>query len=108
MTVVANSGKYKKPIMFRKKKLSGDGGGGRTKTWEDYAPGRVRILPVSAAQRIRGEQVEAQVTHLLEGRYRNDVDGDMQILFSDRILKIEWIINVEEENILHQYGCTEL
>jgi SPP1 family predicted phage head-tail adaptor len=108
MTVIANSSRYKKPIMFQKKKLAGDGGGGRARTWEDYAPGRVKTLPVSAAQRIRGEQVETQITHLLEGRYRKDVDDDMQIVFKGRILKIEWIINVEEENVIHQYGCTEL
>jgi SPP1 family predicted phage head-tail adaptor len=108
MTVIGNAGKYKQPITFQKKRLIGDGGGSYVEEWDGWAADRVRVLPVSAAERIRSHREEVQITHLLEGRYRDDIDEAMRISYKGRILDIKWIINVAEENVENQYLCVEI
>jgi SPP1 family predicted phage head-tail adaptor len=108
MTVIANSGKYRQVITFQKKRLERDGGGSHVEKWDGWAPDRVRVLPISAAERIRSHKEEVKVTHLVEGRYRTDVDESMRISYNGRTLDIKWIINVEEANVENQYLCVEI
>lgn len=108
MTVIINSGQLKHPIIFERKIKESDGAGSWIETWEGFAGDRVRIVPVNAAERIRGMKEEVEITHVLEGRHRNDIDEAMRIIYGKRIFEINSIIDVEEANVKNQYLCKEI
>lgn len=108
MTVIVNSGQLKWPIVFEKKIKKLDGAGSWSEEWQPFAKDRVKVIPTSAAERIRGHQEEAVITHVLEGRSRSDIDDTMRLIHKGRTLEIKTIIDVEEAGVKNQYLCLEV
>jgi SPP1 family predicted phage head-tail adaptor len=113
MTVVFDTGKAKHPITIQQKVKVSDGAGSNVEKWTGWGVDRARVLPISAAERIRGNQKELSTTHLIEIRYRPGVKSSMRIVNSssvegERSFEIISIINVEEESVKLQLLCREL
>lgn len=112
MTVVIDSGKLIHPITIQQKIKEPDGAGSYVETWTGWGVDRARILPISAAERIRGEQIELETTHLIEIRYRPGIDKSMRLVNNnngiERSFEIISIINTEEESVKLQMLCREL
>ena len=111
MTVIFDTGRARHPITIQQKRRVDDGAGSFVETWTGWGTDRARILPISAAERIRGELKEHITTHLLEIRYRPGVNSDMRILMDnerERFFEITSLINLEEANVTLQLLCREL
>lgn len=112
MTVIFDTEKAKHPITIQQKIKVSDGAGSNVEQWIGWGVDRARILPISAAERIRGEQLELETTHLIEIRYRPGLDRSMRIINinngKERAFEINSIINVEEESVKYQLLCREL
>lgn len=109
MTVIFNTGKAKHPIVIQQKIKVPDGAGSKVEEWTGWGTDIAQILPISAAERIRGERIELETTHLITIRYRPGVTSFMRIVSDDeRAFEILSIINTEEEDVQLQMLCREL
>lgn len=108
MTVIINSGRLKHPITFQRLEREDDDAGSAVETWRDFANDRVRVQPIGAAERIRSDKLEMVETHVVIGRYRDDINSSMRIIYGNRVLEITGIINADEENVQNNYLCREI
>ncbi len=111
MTVVFDTGRAKHPITVQQKIKEPDGAGSFVETWTGWGTDRAKVIPISAAERIRGGMKELSTTHLVEIRYRPRVNSDMRIILDnekERFLEILSIVNPEEANVKLQMLCREL
>jgi SPP1 family predicted phage head-tail adaptor len=111
MTVIFDTGRAKHPITFQQKIKESDGAGSSVENWIGWGTDRAKIVPVSAAERIRGEMKELSTTHVIEIRYRLGVNTNMRILMNnerERYFEIISAINPEEANVKWQLLCREL
>ena len=79
-----------------------------SETWSTLGKAWAEVKPLSGRELFAAQQVEAQVTHQVTMRYRDDVMPDMRISHNSRVLNIEIPINVGERGRELQHLCTEV
>jgi len=83
--------------------LMPDGEGGWTEGWADLDPAKwdVSIIRATARdlERVGAGTILTTATHVIEGRYREDVSLTTRLLFEGRVFAITGIDNVEERDI---------
>ena len=65
------------------------------------------VKPISSKERVYVSQVRGETTHLVEMRYRADVQPDYFIEHNGRTLKILSLVNVDERNERLELQCVE-
>lgn len=86
-----------------------DGLGGRTVTWATEASFWARVKPVSAGQRMYGQRLEENISHVITARYNSSLDLSIgkRIRFDSRDFHIHGVINVDERNRVWEIMCEE-
>ena len=65
------------------------------------------INPKSGAERVRGMQLEATITHSIFIRYTADIMPTDRVNFNGRLMQIRAVINIEERNRWLELACEE-
>lgn len=66
------------------------------------------IEPLSGNERLRMQQVQAEVTHRVRIRYRSGVTPELRVKFGTRYFNILSVTNWEERNRELEIMCKEL
>jgi SPP1 family predicted phage head-tail adaptor len=87
------------------------GGGGWTQKWRRMLDGVVwaKVRPLRGDERLRAQQAQANVSHEVTIRWRNDVDASKRFLLEgSRVLKIAGApVNVDERDDWLVIPCRE-
>lgn len=90
-----------------------DASGGIVQNWSTFATCWAQVEPLTAAENLTAERIDADVTHRVRVRYK-DVEGitpDMRLKMiheNDRILDINSLINLKELDETVEMMCREL
>ncbi|QNN24338.1 phage head closure protein [Planctomycetales bacterium ZRK34] len=66
-----------------------------------------QVQPLSGRERFYAQQVSAEITHRVTMRYRSDVDSSWRLVFKNRTLNIDSVINIDEANRWLELVCKE-
>lgn len=91
-------GSLRHRIKIQRQTYVADGAGGGTNTWADYVELRAFIKPMSGNEKLYSMRLEAEVTHRIFIRYRDDLTTTDRINFNGRLMQIRALINLEEAN----------
>jgi SPP1 family predicted phage head-tail adaptor len=89
-------------------KTATDGGGNYNEVWDNVADVWAKVSPISGQQFIIAGQHNQQLTHTVSMRYRADITPAMRFLYRGRILRIQYIQNIDERNIELRINCIEV
>ena len=103
------TGRFKHYVDFMHTTETDDEMGGTTPTPTLLAKIWVRIQPVSGNQRLQLEAIQSNVSHVIEMRYRDDIDlsNENWIEYNGRKFNIHYIINQDEESAYMELAATE-
>ena len=103
-----HSGLLRHKVSLQRESVTADDYGGHLKTWEEYASVWAYVNPRHAREIYTGEKLEHIVIHDIIIRYRQGVESrDRVRLSSDRVFRIEGVLNIEEKNEWLQLVCEE-
>ena len=95
------AGKLRHIIAFERKGRAPDGAGGSAVTWVTVATAsdvRAWVKPTTGNERLMAQRTEANITHRIYARYRDDILTSDRINFGGRLMQVKAIINIEEMN----------
>lgn len=101
------SGNLRHKVELQKYTLAPDGMGGQIETWTTYATVWGQIKPISGIEGMMGMQLQAEVSHDILLRYRDDVDASHRVKYGDRLFNIRAVIDVEERKRWLDLRCEE-
>ena len=107
MTRWPSIGEYNRRIFFQQAVKTGDGYGGQIESWANCGEAWAKIEPLTGREFFFAHQIQAEVTHRVTTRFRQDVKEDMRISAGGRILEIESIIDIDEAHQFLQFFCRE-
>lgn len=84
-----------------------DSFGATVRTWSTVATVWAAIEPAGGGEQVRGDQVEAEVTHRVRIRGGIAVLPKDRVKFGARVLQIKSVQNVAERNIALVLDCAE-
>lgn len=85
-----------------------DGAGGTDRVWNDAAVLWARIEPLSAAERVAAERLEAAADHRITIRWRAGITHAMRFSIGTRTFAIRGLIDREERNRFLDCLCEEI
>lgn len=91
-------GRMNKRITLQHKTLVSDGMGAYTASWVDVATINAAIMPVSANEVIRAEQMTMTITHRIRIRFRLNIKASWRIKFGNRFFQVVSMLNPNERN----------
>ena len=94
-------------IFFQQPVTTDDGYGGKPMTWVNYGKAWAKIEPLTGREYFFAHQIQAEVTHRVTTRFRQDIKEDMRISAGSRILEIESIIDLDEAHQFLEFFCKE-
>ena len=80
---------------------------GHTSLWDDVATVWALVEPVSGREYYYAHQLKNAISHKIKIRYRDDISAELRIVFETRIMKIESIINLMEQERFMEIRCIE-
>lgn len=81
----------------------------QTRTWTpDPVPWRASIQQLNATERFEAQQIQADATHAIKGRYYPGLTPTHRLKFGSRTFNIVSVNNVEEANVNHELRCMEV
>lgn len=77
--------------------------------WDTDTDGNVKglVQPLRGRERNESLGVTPEVTHKIEIRYIAGLMPDKRLKFGSRVFSIEFVINVEEKNVILELMCKE-
>ena len=110
-------GNFKQYADFRYEDGDGDGMGGGFPEWVTLFSAWVNIKPVSGSQRLHLDSIESNVTHIVEVRFRDDlealgydkprIDNHLQMRCDGRLFNIQYALNEGEDNYYYELAAAE-
>lgn len=97
----------KRVILQRPVETQGDTGGVTT-TWVDVATVWAGVEPLRGREYESARARNAETTHRLVLRHRDDILQTWRIAFGGRIFRIDELLNIDERNREVQIRATEL
>jgi len=94
-------------ITFQKPVETPDEHKGHTVSWQDMITAWASVEPLSGREYFYAHQIQAEVTHRVKTRYRQDITVKMRIKHRDRVLEIESIIDLKERHQILEILCRE-
>lgn len=85
-----------------------DGQGGVSHNWSIVATLFAHMEPVGAKREVRGRAREANITHKITIRYRDDIKNDMRFLRNGRELLIHSVHDLDETSRYLICSCEEI
>lgn len=108
MSKYPSIGELNRRIFFQQAGVETDDGyGGKVKTWVNCGEAWAKIEPLTGREYFFAHQIQAEVTHRVTIRFRQDVKEDMRISAGGRILEIESIVDLDEAHQFLQFFCRE-
>ncbi len=84
-----------------------DGSGGQILEWVNDMECWAYIKAIPGIEIIRGEQIQASLTHEIAIRWRAGVNNKMRAVFFGRLFNIKHAVNPEEKNEWWVLTCAE-
>ena len=94
-------------ITFQKERKVPDGHHGHTSLWDNVATVWAKVDPVSGREYYYSHQLKNAISHKITIRYRDDITEELRVVFEERIMKIESLINLEEKERFMELRCIE-
>lgn len=94
-------------VTLQKEVRVSDTAGGYTKTWQDVAKIWAEIIAASFKETLFGNKLQADITHRVLIRYRDDITADMRLVFDNRVFNIRGIVDEHENNNVLQLLAQE-
>jgi len=87
---------------------SADGGGGADTVWQAVDVVWANVAPLSGAEPVEAEKLEARLTHRITLRWRGDVTAIMRMTMAGRIFAIESATDIDERRRWLECLCVEI
>lgn len=100
-------GEMRHRIFFQQAIETDDGYGGKVKTWINCGEAWAKVEPLTGREFFYAHQIQAEVTHRVTTRFRQDVHREMRISAGSRILEIESIVDLDEAHQFLEFFCRE-
>jgi SPP1 family predicted phage head-tail adaptor len=107
MTCEIKGGEFRHRIAIQAPTESAGPLGEVTQAWATAITVWGSIAPLRGSEKVQGEQVTAEATHMVKMRYNSTVTPAHRLLFGSRTFDINHIANVDELNKLLEITCTE-
>lgn len=112
MSAQIRAGAYVQSVTLDTPTRTADGDGGYTESWTALAesPWWCEIVPATAQmiERKQAATIEAQISHIVEGRFHSGVTTKTRITFGTRTLFVRGVQNVEEADEVTRLSCAEV
>lgn len=112
-----HTGDFKQRVSFEYVTTTTDGMGGATEAWTELTEDWVNIKPVSASQRLQLGAQGVNTTHIVQARYRDDLDtlgyakGEydnlLRMVYNSQPFNIQYVINENEEGYYFEMAAEE-
>lgn len=107
LTMAKRAGDFWRPIQIQKSTVSQSGTGEISRAWTLLYTGRAAIEDVSGGEGLKGQAVDADVTHIVRMRYRTGLSPAMRILHGDKTLEIVNILDRDGRHVELELQCKE-
>lgn len=94
------SSRLRHRLTLQEEVMTPDGAGGYARTWENVADIWSEIAPISGKERFFAGHIQAQCTHRITLRYRDDITAKHRLVFEERLFNIRSVMNRHEDNEL--------
>ena len=101
-------GKLRHRVTIQRLEEVDDGYGGVEEKWQNVATVWASVEPLRGNERYTAQQVQAELTHKVTIRYRAGIKPQMRLVYGNRILEIEAVIDVEERHKWIELLCSEI
>jgi SPP1 family predicted phage head-tail adaptor len=102
------AGQLNKRVQLQRATTTRDASGGMVDTWASYATIWAGFLDLSSREAYRARQVNAEVTHAIQIRYRPDVRFTDRLLYGSLILEIVGIEDEQQRHVSMLLTCKEV
>lgn len=94
--------RLKHRVTFQEAVFSGDDVGGRQTEWSPVATvwAELRSRSAGAGESLFAGKIQAESTHILTLRYRNDIRTDMRVSYNNRLFNIRHVDNIDAANVM--------
>lgn len=89
-------GKMRHKVEIQRRVRASDGAGGASSTWETIDKVWAQIVPKSASEGSKGDQIEGRKNYDLNIRYRDDINNSCRILYKGRVFNVTGVVNTME------------
>lgn len=100
-------GELRQRVFIQQPVTEEDGYGGKPVTWITVGSAWAKVEPLSGREYFFAHQIQAEVSHRITLRYRQDVREDMRLSVNGRILEIESILDLDEGHQFLEILCSE-
>ena len=105
-------GKINRRLFFQSQTRTQDGGGSQAVTHSDSFSTFGHISPKTGAEKLFGDQLEENITHVITVRYRKDITHKMRIQYRPtssitRTFNIKRVINQNDKSKYLEILCIE-
>lgn len=90
--------KMRQRVELQKPTRTSDNAGGVSIVWNTFATVFAYVQPKTGGKSIMGDQIEAEITHLIHIRFRPDLLASYRIKMGTKLFRINRIINVDERD----------
>lgn len=102
-----NIGSLRHRVTIQAATESTDSFGAPSRTWADVATVWARVRPSTGAEKVVGQQIQAEVSHAVELRGGVAVTPANRLIFQSRILNIQSAIDPTERGATTKLLCLE-
>jgi SPP1 family predicted phage head-tail adaptor len=105
-------GKMNRRLHFQTQSRTSDGGGSSAVSYSDSFTTFGQIIPKSGTEKLFGDQLEENITHIIKIRYRKDVTHKNRIQYRPdsnltRTFNVKRVLNVNDRNKYLNIQCVE-
>ena len=105
-------GKMNRRLHFQTQSRTSDGGGSQSVRFSDNFQTFGQIIPKTGTEKLFGDQLEENITHIIKIRYRTDVSHKNRIQYrpdsnTTRTFNIKRVLNVNDRNKYLNIQCVE-
>ena len=94
-------------ITFQSERKVADEHHGHTSIWDNVATVWAKVEPVSGREYYYSHQLKNVISHKITIRYWEGLTAELRIIFEERIMKIESLINLQEQERFIEIRCIE-
>lgn len=94
----STSSRLRHRLELQSEAQAADGGGGYARSWEHVAYVWAEVIPLEGRERLFADKIQAEATHRIHIRYRDDITTSHRLLFENRIFSIRAIRNIQERD----------
>lgn len=102
------AGRLRKRVRIQTPVDAQNGLGEMIRAWSTVATVWAAVEPLRGREMFDAAQVQAEISHRVQLRYRPGVNTTMRILFGSRVLQIQSVIDVDERRRELQLMCREM